>query len=131
MLAGRYAGRKAIVVKAFDDGSEDRKFGHAIVAGIDRYPRKVTRVMSKEKIAKRTKMKPFVKFVNVNHIMPTRYQVDIELKKVVDESALKTGRAEVRKAVKKIFEDRYVNQRDTKSEKKATGVKYFFEKLRF
>lgn len=41
MLAGRYAGRKAIVVKPFDEGSENRKFGHAIVAGIDRYPRRV------------------------------------------------------------------------------------------
>lgn len=42
MLAGRYAGRKAIVVKPFDEGSENRKFGHAIVAGIDRYPRRVS-----------------------------------------------------------------------------------------
>lgn len=44
MLAGRYAGRKAIVVKPFDEGSENRKFGHAIVAGIDRYPRRVSRL---------------------------------------------------------------------------------------
>lgn len=43
MLAGRYAGRKAIVVKPFDEGSDDRKFGHAIVAGIDRYPRRVSK----------------------------------------------------------------------------------------
>ena len=42
LLAGRYAGRKAIVVKPFDEGSEKRKFGHAIVAGIDRYPRRVS-----------------------------------------------------------------------------------------
>lgn len=42
LLAGRYAGRKAIVVKPFDEGSESRKFGHAIVAGIDRYPRRVS-----------------------------------------------------------------------------------------
>ncbi|CAN0491692.1 unnamed protein product, partial [Ectocarpus sp. 12 AP-2014] len=72
LLAGRYAGRKAIVVKPFDEGSENRKFGHAIVAGIDRYPRRVTKAMSKDKIKKRTKLKPFVKYVNVNHIMPTR-----------------------------------------------------------
>ncbi|CAN0568402.1 unnamed protein product, partial [Ectocarpus sp. 12 AP-2014] len=61
-----------IVVKPFDEGSENRKFGHAIVAGIDRYPRRVTKAMSKDKIKKRTKLKPFVKYVNVNHIMPTR-----------------------------------------------------------
>lgn len=59
------------------------------------------------------------------------YQVDIDLKKVVDESAMKASRPEVKKAVRKIFEERYLNQKDVKSEKKATGVKYFFEKLRF
>lgn len=57
--------------------------------------------------------------------------MDIDLKKTVDESALKASRPEVKKAVRKIFEERYLNQKDSKSEKKATGVKYFFEKLRF
>lgn len=32
----------------------------------------VTKAMSKEKIKKRTKLKPFIKYVNVNHLMPTR-----------------------------------------------------------
>lgn len=57
--------------------------------------------------------------------------MDIDLKKAVDESAIKASPADVRKAVRKIFEERYLNQKDVKSEKKATGVKYFFEKLRF
>ena len=43
-----------------------------LVAGIDRYPRKVVRAMSKAKIEKRSKIKPFVKVLNFNHIMPTR-----------------------------------------------------------
>jgi len=30
VLAGRYAGKKAIVVKSSDDGSSDKKFGHAL-----------------------------------------------------------------------------------------------------
>ena len=30
ILSGRYAGRKAVVVKASDDGNENKKFGHAI-----------------------------------------------------------------------------------------------------
>ena len=55
----------------------------------------------------------------------------IDLKKVVDESAIKASPADVKRAVRKIFEDRYLNQKDVKSEKKATGVKYFFDKLRF
>jgi ribosomal protein L14E/L6E/L27E len=73
MLSGRYAGKKAVIVKTFDDGNQERKFGHCIVAGVDRQPRKITRVMSKTKQQKRSKIKPFVKFVNYNHIMPTRY----------------------------------------------------------
>ena len=73
LLNGRYAGRKAIVAKVFDDGSRSRPFGHALVAGVDRAPLKVTKTMGKKKIAKRTRVKPFCKYVNYNHMMPTRY----------------------------------------------------------
>lgn len=38
VLGGRFAGRKAIVVKAYDDGSSDRAYSHALIAGIDKYP---------------------------------------------------------------------------------------------
>jgi large subunit ribosomal protein L27e len=44
-----------------------------IVAGIDRYPRKVVKAMGKAKLEKRSKIKPFLKVVNFNHIMPTRF----------------------------------------------------------
>mmetsp|Transcript_8392 Transcript_8392/g.11730 ORF Transcript_8392/g.11730 Transcript_8392/m.11730 type:complete len:143 (-) Transcript_8392:404-832(-) len=131
VLAGRYAGRKAVVVKTYDDGSIDRKFSHAMVVGIDRYPKKVTKGMTKTKITKRSKMKPFLKCINLNHLMPTRYSVDMDLKKTVDEAAFKEAKKETRKTVKKIFEDRYLNQASGKSEKKASGVQYFFQKLRF
>jgi large subunit ribosomal protein L27e len=43
-----------------------------IVAGIDRYPRKIVKAMGKKKVEKRSKVKPFLKTVNFNHIMPTR-----------------------------------------------------------
>ena len=61
------------------------------------------------------------------------YQVDLDVKKVVAEDALKTADAktEVCKQLKKMFEERYLNQAQTKSEKKATGVKYLYEKLAF
>ncbi|KAK1948352.1 60S ribosomal protein L27 [Phytophthora citrophthora] len=133
LLNGRFAGRKAIVVKTYDEGHADRKFGHAIVAGIDRYPRKVTRSMGKNKLKKRSKVKPFVKYVNYNHIMPTRYVADIDLKKVLDDEVLANPetRVESRKTIKKVFEERYLNQAACKSEKKAAGVSFFFKKLRF
>lgn len=64
VLSGRYAGRKAVVVKTFDDGTSEKQFGHALVAGIDRYPRKVTKKLGKAKLKKKSKIKPFLK-VNI------------------------------------------------------------------
>ena len=37
---------KAVVVKAFDDGTKARSFGHALVAGVDRAPLKVIKTLS-------------------------------------------------------------------------------------
>lgn len=79
LLTGKYAGKKAIILKVFYEGSKDRRFGHALVAGISRYPRKVTRAMSETRAAKRIRVKPFVKYVNFNHFMPTRYLLNQEL----------------------------------------------------
>ena len=73
VLSGRYAGKKGVVVKTHDDGSNDRPYGHALVAGIDRYPLKVTKKMGKKRVAKRTRVKTFLKVLNYNHLMPTRY----------------------------------------------------------
>merc|ERR1740129_664332 len=74
VLSGRFAGRKAIIVKPNDEGTSDKPFGHALIAGIDRYPRIVTKRMSKKKVKQRSKIKPFLKVVNYNHLMPTRYR---------------------------------------------------------
>mmetsp|Transcript_11372 Transcript_11372/g.21718 ORF Transcript_11372/g.21718 Transcript_11372/m.21718 type:complete len:146 (+) Transcript_11372:41-478(+) len=134
ILAGRHAGKKAVVVKTFEDGNSDKRFSHCLVAGLARNPRKVTKTMSKEKVEKRSKaMKPFVKYVNVRHVFPTRYVVDIDLKKAVDEAELvdPEKKVEVKKGLKKIFYDRYMNQKEVTSEKKAQGSTYFFQKLRF
>jgi large subunit ribosomal protein L27e len=71
-----------------------------LVAGIERYPLKVTKRMSAKKIERKTKVKPFIKTVNYNHLLPTRYLVagEIELKNVVSEEKL--GNKETRKAMK-------------------------------
>ena len=120
-----------MVVKASDEGNKEKKFGHAVVAGIERYPRRVVRAMKQSKIDKRTKIKPFLKTVNFNHLMPTRYSVDFDLKKTIDDGALaKEARTETKKVIKKIFEEKYKNQ-SAKNEKKTLGVGYFFSKLRF
>ena len=134
VLQGRHAGKKAVVVKTFDDGNSDRRFSHCLIAGLARNPRNVTKAMSKEKVEKRTKkMKPFVKYVNVRHVFPTRYVVDLDLKKAVDEADLvdPDRKVDVKKNLKKVFYDRYMNQKEVTSEKKAQGSSYFFQKLRF
>merc|ERR1712153_246744 len=105
LLNGRMAGKKAVIVKTFDDGTADRPYGHCIVAGIQKYPLKITKSMSEKKIAKRSRIKPFIKSTNYNHIMPTRYALDIELKSVVTADVVAgsnpTARQNARKEVKK------------------------------
>merc|ERR1719460_446121 len=118
LLAGRYAGKKAVVVKTYESGTSDRQFGNCLVAGIAKYPRKVTRSMKAARIKKRTAIKPFVKYVNFNHLMPTRYQLsDMDLKKVIDENKVKADMSAIVAAVKATFEKRYQNQGASKSNK--------------
>merc|ERR1712186_286779 len=69
MLRGRQTGKKGIVVKTNEDGTRDRPFEHALVVGIDGYPRRVIKGMSRKKIAKRSKIKPFIRVVNLKHMI--------------------------------------------------------------
>lgn len=41
LLTGRYAGKKAVIVKNYDDGNTGRPYGHAVVLGLRKEPRKV------------------------------------------------------------------------------------------
>ena len=72
VLNGRYAGKKAVIVKANDEGTSERPYGHALVAGVSKYPLKIKKSMGKKKQARRSRVKPFVRVVNFNHLMPTR-----------------------------------------------------------
>ncbi|XP_037655359.1 60S ribosomal protein L27-like [Choloepus didactylus] len=83
VLAGYYSGRKAVIMKNIDDGTSDRPYSHALVAGINHYPCKVAAAMGKKKITNRSKIKSFVEVYNYNHVMPTRYSVDIPLDKTI------------------------------------------------
>ncbi|MQM07309.1 hypothetical protein Taro_040149 [Colocasia esculenta] len=83
VLQGRFASRKAVIVKNIDDGTHDRAYGDCLVAGIYKYPKKVIRKDSAKKTVKKSRMKAFVKLVNYNHIMPTRYALDVDLKDMV------------------------------------------------
>ncbi|KAM7254095.1 hypothetical protein ACFE04_031777 [Oxalis oulophora] len=123
LLQGRYAGKKAVIVKSFDDGSRDRPYGHCLVAGIKKYPKKVIKKDSAKKTAKKSRVKCFMKLVNYQHLMPTRYTLDVDLKEVVTNDVLVTKDKKIAaaKETKKRFEERF----------KTGKNRWFFTKLRF
>merc|ERR1719164_416918 len=135
LTGGRYSGKKAIVVKTFDDGSKARSFGHCLVAGVDKAPQKVTKRMSKKKITKRLRVKPFVKYVNYNHIMPTRYQVPTEIdpKTLVTDHQMDSsdGRVEAKKFIKKMLQEKFQHPPADKAGRPSKDVLYLRKKLRF
>jgi large subunit ribosomal protein L27e len=124
-----------VIVKQTDEATKKgRKFPHCVVAGIERYPRKVTRRMGQKKLARRCRIKPFVKHLNYAHVMPTRYVLgpDMDLKNIVTDDALAKpeSRKTMNMSIKKLFEERYTAPPTTKDEK-AISAEYFFKKLKF
>ena len=101
-----------VIIQPVDTGSKTHPYGHALVAGIERYPSKITRRMSKTRQEKRSKVKPFIKVINYNHLMPTRYTLELEgLKSVVSADTFKevSQREDAKKTVKKVLEERYTS----------------------
>ena len=67
--------------------------------------------MSSNRIERRTKIKPFIKSINYNHMIPTRYMIgntEIDLKPVVTDDKLSTkdSRKALKKEVRKVFQDK-------------------------
>jgi large subunit ribosomal protein L27e len=80
--------------------------------------------MGTKRVARRSKVKPFIKIVNYNHLMPTRYTLELEgLKGTVVHDTFKEveARKEARKNVRKVFEERF----------RAGKNRWFFTALRF
>jgi len=80
--------------------------------------------MSKARQAKRSKVKPFIKVINYNHLMPTRYTLELEgLKGAVTADTFKevSQREDAKKTVKKALEERYTSGKN----------RWFFTPLRF
>ncbi|KAJ5647655.1 60S ribosomal protein L27-A, partial [Penicillium lividum] len=126
---GRYAGKKVVIVQPSDTGSKAHPFPFAIVAGIERYPQKVTRRMGKKLVDRRSKVKPFIKVINYNHLMPTRYTLELEgLKGVVSAETFKevSQREDAKKTVKKALEDRYTSG---KNRWFFTPLRMFYQRL--
>ena len=129
LTSGRFAGKKAIIVNQHDSRA-NRQFPHAIVAGIERYPKRVTKRMGKNRIARKSHIKPFVKAVNLTHLLPTRYVVkDFELDNITDATLKeKETKVEAKKTLRKVFEQKYLQPT---GEDKSENTRFFFKKLRF
>merc|ERR1711998_731400 len=67
LLQGRYAGKKAVILKTMDDNTKERPYGHCVVVGVAKTPLPITRAMCKptpkmkKLVKKRSTVKPFVK----------------------------------------------------------------------
>lgn len=134
VLSGRHAGKKGVVVNTWE-GSKERQFSYCLVAGIDRPPLKVSKRMPWKKVEKRMRVKPFVKYINVNHLMPTRYTVsnDLDVKALVSEESMKTPeeKKKARKALKQTFFEKFMNPMNEKLGKMSKDVLFLRKKLRF
>lgn len=157
-MNGRFSGKKAVVVRVYDDENskdrKERKFGHALIAGIERHPRRISKSTPAKALEKKSRVKPFVKFVNYNHIMPTRYNIDAgvadKLRQLLpaegddklvpaDAGERAEGKSAALLEIKKVLEKRFkeLGAPEPKGAAAAgavsasTGALYFFRKLRF
>lgn len=110
----------------FDEGdkSTNKKFGCALVVGVESAPLKVTKSMSAKKIARRSRVKPFAKIVNYAHMMPTRYSFELDATTTpISSESLKdpAKKKQIRTELKKVLEEKYMTGQS----------KWFFQKLRF
>eukprot|EP01025_Chloroclados_australasicus_P039945 TRINITY_DN4160_c0_g1_i1.p2 TRINITY_DN4160_c0_g1~~TRINITY_DN4160_c0_g1_i1.p2 ORF type:complete len:136 (-),score=18.34 TRINITY_DN4160_c0_g1_i1:284-691(-) len=123
MLNGRYAGKKAVIVKNYDDGAKGRRYGHALVCGLAKEPRKVTKRQSEKAQKRKATVKTFIKITNYNHLMPTRYSLDVDLAGVVTPEALESPetKVEARKKSRELMEEKF----------KTGKNRWFFSKLKF
>eukprot|EP00922_Rhytidocystis_sp_ex-Travisia-forbesii_P013244 GHVS01019822.1.p1 GENE.GHVS01019822.1~~GHVS01019822.1.p1 ORF type:complete len:148 (-),score=22.81 GHVS01019822.1:44-487(-) len=135
VLTGRMAGKKAVVVQSFDNGTKDRSFSHCLVCGVERAPLKVSKKMSKKKIEKRCRVKPFVRYVNFNHIMPTRYTVpnEFETKSLITDQQMSSPEEKkiAKKAIRKILYEKFMHPTNEKTGKISKDVVFMRKKLRF
>ena len=110
------------------------RFPHLLVAGIARNLLAPKRAFNKKKLIKKTSVKPFVKYINQTHVMPTRFVVNdfADLKDTTEENLkTKDAREALRKKVRESFSNVYRNMPNPKENEKAGHTKFLFTRLRF
>ncbi|ELP93669.1 60S ribosomal protein L27-A, putative [Entamoeba invadens IP1] len=127
LLSGRYAGKKAVISSVNLQKTKDRDYGFVTVVGVERAPLKITRAMSDTVQRLRTSVKAFCKVVNVNHLMPTKYTVNLDQLNLIKDVKINTFEAgkpypiATKKALSSQFAEVYRNGKES----------WLFTKLRF
>merc|ERR1712054_569160 len=133
-LQGRYAGKKAVIIRTEDEGGKERPYGHCVVTGVAKAPLPITKAMCKgtpkmkKLVQRRSRVKTFVKIVNYSHVMPTRYSVENTMVKTLkgcltaDTFTDPHAKTKFLKSARQVFEAKY---------KEKEGQRWLFEKLRF
>merc|ERR1712227_1072649 len=133
-LQGRYAGKKAVIIRTEDEGGKERPYGHCVVTGVAKAPLPITKAMCKPSpkmkklVQRRSRIKTFVKIVNYSHVMPTRYSVENQMVKTLkgfltaDTFTDQTAKKKFLKSTRTVFETKY---------KERDGQRWLFERLRF
>ena len=78
---GRLAGKKAVVLSQLDEQ-------HILVAGVNRVPVPSEDYMPAWEKRRNEKFLTFIKKININHVLASRYKADIGLGKLDAESVL-------------------------------------------
>ncbi|AAK39658.1 60S ribosomal protein L27 (nucleomorph) [Guillardia theta] len=76
VLSGKYAGKKAFVLKNSNIESLCEK--KIIILGIKKEMKKIKYNMSKRKIISNLRFKTFIKTINIKHVFPTRYVIETD-----------------------------------------------------
>jgi len=122
VLQGRFAGKKAVVLQRVE--LSGRAGSYALVAGVRTPPRKVTAEMDSKRAYRRSTLRPFIKVMNLSHLMPTRFNCessDLVKDVTVDAVRDKAAKDKAMSIVGKRFRDRYLAGNDP----------WLFQKLAF
>jgi large subunit ribosomal protein L27e len=116
LLNGRHAGKKAVVLAASLDATDNRKYPHALVLGIEKCPKKLSKEMSQETLVKRTQVRCFIKTVNFNHLLLTRHMLKdddfwnkVKVPTIVDSLADKATKQKTIEDLSGVLRQKYLN----------------------
>ena len=80
LLRGRQAGKKAVVVSSYPNGTDSAPFAHSYVIGLEKVmvPRLVLPGLTVRQIERRMRMSVFLRKLNWRHLMVTRHTLPLQ-----------------------------------------------------